>query len=48
MVDPVLGKEVMTKNVFKYIDDDHQLMVMYMIEDGKEVKNMEIEYTRVK
>ena len=48
MVDPMTGKEVMTKNVFKYIDDDHQLMVIYMIEGGKEIKNMQIEYTRVK
>ena len=48
VVDPVTGKDAMTKNVMKNIDDDHQLMVMYMIEDGKEIKNMEIEYTRVK
>lgn len=48
MVDPMTGKDSMVKNVIKNIDADHQLMVMYMIEDGKEVKNMEIEYTRVK
>jgi hypothetical protein len=48
MVDPMTGKDSMTKNVMKSIDDDHQLMVMYMIEDGKEIKNMQIEYTRVK
>ncbi len=48
MVDPMTGKDAMTKNVLKNIDDDHQLMVMYMIEGGQEIKNMQLEYTRVK
>jgi hypothetical protein len=48
MVDPMTGKDAMTKNVMKNIDEDHQLVVMYMIEGGQEIKNMEIEYTRVK
>lgn len=48
MIDPMTGKDSMTKNVMKYIDDDHQVMVMYMVEGGKEVKNMQVEYTRVK
>lgn len=47
-IDPMTGKDSMMKNVMKNIDDDHQLMVMYMIEGGKEIKNMQIEYTRVK
>lgn len=48
IVDPMTGKDAMTKNVLKNIDDDHQLMVMYMIEGGQEIKNMQLEYTRVK
>ncbi len=48
MVDPMTGKDQMTKTVMKQIDDDHQQMVMYMIDGGKEVKNMQIDYTRVK
>ncbi|PKL82666.1 MAG: hypothetical protein CVV24_08865 [Ignavibacteriae bacterium HGW-Ignavibacteriae-3] len=48
MVDPMLGKEIMIKNIFKYIDDDHQQMIMYMVDGGKETKSMQIEYVRVK
>ena len=48
MVDPMTGKNQTTKTVMKQIDDDHQQMVMYMIDGGKEVKNMQIDYTRVK
>ena len=47
-VDPTTGKEIPVKNVIKIIDDDHQVMEMYMVEGGKEVKNMQVEYTRVK
>ena len=48
MVDPMTGKEQATKTVMKQIDNDHQQMVMYMIDGGKEVKNMQIDYKRVK
>ncbi len=48
MVDPMTGKDQATKTVMKQIDNDHQQMVMYMIDGGKEVKNMQIDYTRVK
>ena len=48
MVDPMTGKDQTTKTVMKQIDNDHQQMVMYMIDGGKEVKNMQIDYTRVK
>ena len=48
MVDPMTGKNQTTKTVMKQIDDDHQQMVMYMIDGGKEVKNMQIDYARVK
>ncbi len=47
-VDPMTGKDQMTKTVMKQIDDDHQQMLMYMIDGGKEIKNMQIDYTRVK
>lgn len=48
MVDPMTGKDQTTKTVMKQIDNDHQQMVMYMIGGGKEVKNMQIDYARVK
>ena len=48
MVDPMTGKEAVTKSVTKQIDNDHSSMVMYMVESGKEIKNMMVEYTRVK
>lgn len=48
MVDPMTGKDSMVKNVIKNIDDDNQIMVMYVVDGGKEVKNMQINYTRVK
>lgn len=47
-VDPMTGKDQPTKTVTKNIDNDHQQMVMYTIQDGKEIKNMQIDYTRVK
>lgn len=48
MMDPMTGKNATTKSVTKQIDDDHSSMVMYMVENGKEIKNMMVEYTRVK
>ncbi len=42
------GEEVKGKSEVIYIDDDHRRMVMYDLQDGKEVKSMEIEYVRVK
>ena len=48
MVDPMTGKDATTKNVVKQIDNDHQRMVMYMVDGGKEIKNMQIDYTRAK
>jgi len=46
MVDPMGGKEVDMKQTMKFIDDNTQLMEMYIIQDGKEFKNMEIKFTR--
>lgn len=46
MVDPVSGKEVEYRQTMKFINDNNQLFEMYMISDGKEVKNMELAFTR--
>ena len=46
MVDPISGSEVEYRQTMKFIDDDHQLFEMYMISGGKEVKNMELAFTR--
>lgn len=50
MYDPMTGKDVMVKQVYKMIDDDHHTMEMYVPSpaDGKEFKNMEIKFTRSK
>lgn len=48
IVDPMSGNEVPTKTTMKMIDDDHSVMEMFSFENGKEVKNMQIDYTRVK
>ena len=46
--DPSKGKDVGMKEVLTMIDDDHHKMEMYAVNDGKEVKTMEIVYTRKK
>jgi hypothetical protein len=48
MIDPMTGKNATTKSVTRQTDEDHSSMVMYMVENGKEIKNMMVEYTRVK
>ena len=45
-LDPMMGKMVKVKQIMKYIDDNNQLMEMFMIQDGKEIKTMEIKLTR--
>jgi hypothetical protein len=40
------GKEMKGKSTLVYQDDDHRLLTMYEIRDGKEVKSMEITYVR--
>jgi hypothetical protein len=47
VVSPITGKDEKSKTVYKKIDDDHMLMTTYMYADDKEVKQMEIEYTRM-
>ena len=48
MIDPMTGKEVTVRETFKIIDDDTQLMTMYDTRAGKEMKSMEIKFTRRK
>jgi hypothetical protein len=42
------GKEMGVRQIVKFIDDDNSFMEMYMIQDGKESKWMEMKSTRVK
>jgi hypothetical protein len=46
-VDPATGKDIMVKEVIKFIDDKTQQMEMYMVQDGTEFKTMQIIYTRI-
>lgn len=45
-VDPMTGRELDVREIFKIIDDNTQSFEMYMTKDGKEMKTMEIMYTR--
>jgi hypothetical protein len=47
-VDPMTGKDTNIRQVMKFVDDNNQLLEMYCTMDGKEVKNMEIKYSRQK
>jgi hypothetical protein len=46
--DPSTNKEMITKTSMKTIDKDNELMEMFMVQDGKEFKTMELKLTRVK
>jgi hypothetical protein len=46
MVDPMSKQELKIKQILKFLDDDHQLVEMYLDYNGKEFKSMEIEFTR--
>ena len=49
MVDPSTGKEINFRELFRVIDNDRQVLEMYSQgPDGKEMKQMEIIYTRKK
>jgi len=49
MTDPLTGKDADVKEVMKFIDDNTQTMEMYVPgPDGKEMKTMEIKFTRKK
>jgi hypothetical protein len=47
MTEP-MGTEMSVREVVKSTDNDHSTFEMYMDMGGKEIKNMEIQYTRVK
>ncbi len=40
------GKPMGVREVFKWVDDNTQWMEMYMMQDGKEFKSMEMKLTR--
>jgi hypothetical protein len=46
MVDPMTKSEMKFKQVLKFLDDNHQIIEMYMDNNGQEVKSMEIEFIR--
>lgn len=46
-IDP-FGKEIKVRQVSKIIDEDHAYMEMYMEQEGKESKWMEMKSTRIK
>jgi hypothetical protein len=45
-VDPMTGKEIHVREEFKMIDNNNQEMEMYMTQNGKEFKSMDIKFTR--
>jgi hypothetical protein len=48
MTDPMSGTETQVREVFRIVDDKHQVMEMYnTYADGKEMKSMEIKYSRM-
>jgi hypothetical protein len=46
MVDPMSGKTLKYRQTIQMIDDNHQVMEMFMYTNGKEYKNMIVELTR--
>jgi Protein of unknown function (DUF1579) len=46
MVDPMSGKIENARQTMKFVDDNNQIMEMYVTKDGKEFKNMVIKFTR--
>lgn len=46
MVDPMTKQEMDIREVLTFVDDDHQLFEMYVVDNGKEFKSMEIEFVR--
>jgi Protein of unknown function (DUF1579) len=45
-VDPSTGKDVPIRQVLKFVDDNNQILEMYMSVNGTEFKAMEIKYIR--
>ena len=48
MLDPASGKDMQVKEVFTKLSEDSHKFEMFMVVDGKDIKNMEINYTRKK
>lgn len=48
MADPATGKEMNVKQVLKIVSPDEYTLEMYMVTDNKEIKTMEIVYTKAK
>ncbi|PZD79302.1 DUF1579 domain-containing protein [Mesonia sp. K7] len=48
MVDPMTGKDIQVKEVMTYLSKDKHKFEMFMIQEGQELKTMEIVYTRKK
>ncbi len=46
--EPVSGKDIAFKEVFKFSDKDNQSMEYFNIKDGKEIKFLEVAYVRSK
>ncbi|MCW8804716.1 MAG: DUF1579 domain-containing protein [Ignavibacteriaceae bacterium] len=46
MVDPMSKKEMNIREIFKFLDADHYILEMYLINNGEEFKSMEIEFVR--
>jgi hypothetical protein len=46
MVDPMSEKEMKFRQTYKKIDDDHQIVEMFIDLDGEEFKSMEVEMIR--
>jgi Protein of unknown function (DUF1579) len=46
MVDPSTSKDIPVREVWRFVDDNNQVMEMYASSNGKEFKTMEVKYTR--
>ncbi|MCX6150661.1 MAG: DUF1579 domain-containing protein [Ignavibacteriales bacterium] len=46
MFDPISKTEIGVKQVNKWIDDNHSVMELYMVQNGKEMKNLQVDYER--
>jgi len=46
MVDPMSKQDMNFREVYKFLDNDHHLLEMYLVHNGQESKSMEIEFVR--
>lgn len=46
MFEPSAGKEIPIRETLKFVDDNTQIHEMFVMQNGKEFKMMEIKYTR--